>query len=86
MIHSYSTAASVHQAINYPVLVAFDSGNLPPVAAALRAAAPDVFIAICGDDDRERKGNPGRTKAVEAAAVAGGVSVFPEFSSTGAAE
>lgn len=63
----YSTAAALHQALGLPVVMCFDAGNLKPVTRAWRERYPDIEMCICGDDDPETKGNPGRTKAMEAA-------------------
>lgn len=75
----YATAATVHEVTGLPVVVAFDSGNLLPVAQAFYEHFTKIKIVIFGDDDRETEGNPGRTKAEEAAAAVGGVAVFPEM-------
>jgi putative DNA primase/helicase len=47
----YATAASAHMATGYPVAVAFDAGNIPVVAAALRKRYRGVRILILADDD-----------------------------------
>lgn len=47
----YATAASLHEATGYPVAVAFDAGNLAPVARALRARYKRAKILIAADDD-----------------------------------
>jgi hypothetical protein len=47
----YATGASLHQATGRPVAVAFDAGNLAPVAKALHQAHPAALIVVCGDDD-----------------------------------
>jgi phage/plasmid primase-like uncharacterized protein len=75
----YATAASVHEAIGHAVAVAFDCGNLAPVARALREKYPTAKIVVCADDDIATKGNPGRTAAEKAAKEVGGVVVAPEF-------
>ena len=49
------------------MVVAFDAGNLMPVALAFRKKYPDMDIIICADNDTETEGNPGLTKAKEAA-------------------
>lgn len=68
----FATAASIHQATGYAVAVAFNAGNLKPVAEAIRAKLPEARIIIAADDDQEADGNPGVTKATKAAeAVAG---------------
>lgn len=74
----FATAASVHEATERHACVAWDAGNLRAVALALRAEYPDKRLLIAGDDDRETKGNPGRTKAEAAARAVGGVAVFPQ--------
>ncbi len=78
----YATAASLHQATGRPVAVAFDAGNLAPVAKALHQAHPAALIVLCGDDDADthaRTGhNPGRDKATAAARAVAGLAVFPD--------
>lgn len=73
----YATAASIWTAIEQTVAVAIDSGNLLPVARALRELFPEARLVIAGDDDPTVKGNPGRAKAEAAAKAVGGVAVFP---------
>ena len=51
----FATAASLHQATNLPVAVAFDAGNLLPVAKSLRTKYKRAKILICADDDYLRK-------------------------------
>jgi putative DNA primase/helicase len=73
----YATGASIRQAMGWEVWIAFDAGNLKNVAAAARQRNPADTILICGDDDIGTPGNPGRTKATEAAAAVGGKAIFP---------
>ena len=47
----YATAASVHEATGHAVAVAFDAGNLEPVARALRVKLPDAKLILCADND-----------------------------------
>jgi putative DNA primase/helicase len=47
----YATAATLHEATGYPVAVAFDAGNLAPVAAALRKRYRRARVLVCADDD-----------------------------------
>ena len=79
----YATADTLSQALDQPVIAAFDSGNLPKVAHDLHDAYPDKPIIIAGDDDRHLEStqnkNPGRDKASEAAQLVDGVAVFPVF-------
>lgn len=51
----YATGASLHDATQYPVAIAFDANNLAPVAAALRKRYPQAKILICADDDNFAK-------------------------------
>ena len=63
-----------------PAVAAFDSGNLLAVATALREQHKGKVIVIAGDDDHRLENNPGRTKALEAAAAVKGVAIFPQLS------
>lgn len=76
----YATAASILQATGLPVVVTFDAGNMPTVAAAFRGVYPESEMIVCGDDDQENTSNAGREKAEVAAKLVGGVTVFPDFS------
>lgn len=75
----WATGATIHQQTRAPVLCAMNAGNLKPVAAQLRDAMPDSRIIIAGDDDRQTEGNPGATKAIEAAQHIGGEVLFPQW-------
>ncbi|MGV8713469.1 MAG: toprim domain-containing protein, partial [Nitrosomonas sp.] len=79
----YATADTLSQALEIPVIAAFDSGNLPKVAQDLHAKFPSKPIIIAGDDDLHLEStqnkNPGREKALEAAQLVNGVAVFPVF-------
>jgi uncharacterized protein (DUF927 family)/phage/plasmid primase-like uncharacterized protein len=79
LAEGFATAASVHAATGYAVAVAFDAGNLAPVAVALRAKFPDLRMIVCADDDAGTAGNPGKTRATEAARAVGGVVAVPDF-------
>ena len=57
----------------------FDSGNLLPVAQALRIKHQNARILVCADDDQFTDGNPGMTKATEAAKAVNGEVVSPKF-------
>ncbi|MDA8427842.1 MAG: toprim domain-containing protein [Geobacteraceae bacterium] len=75
----FATAATIHQVTGNAVAVAFDAGNLMPVAVNLRTEFPSHQFVLCADDDRRVGGNPGMTKAREAAEFVGGWMVFPRF-------
>lgn len=74
----YATAASIHMATQATVYVAFDCGNLYEVAAYVKRTHADATVIIAGDDDTATEGNPGRTKATQAAIALGLGCVFPE--------
>ena len=72
LAEGYATAASVHLATGKPVVIAFDAGNLPVVAARIieRGNLPaDTPIYLAADNDRASQ--KGLTKAAEAAAILG---------------
>ena len=75
IVEGYATGASVYAATGTPVVVAFDAGNLKPVAEAIRRTYPHTRILICGDCDAS---GIGQAKANDAARVVGGIAVLPE--------
>jgi putative DNA primase/helicase len=75
----YATGASIYEAIRCPVVVAFDAGNLKPVAEAIRAKYPDSKIIIAGDNDQWTAANPGVKYATAAADLIGATVVWPRF-------
>jgi putative DNA primase/helicase len=75
----YATGASIHQATGWPVAVAFNAGNVGPVAAALHKKYPELTIVIAADDDWRTNGNPGLASAKSAALAVGGFVVVPQF-------
>jgi len=80
----YATAASLYEATGIPVAVAFDAGNLAPVATALRKRYKKTRMLICADDDAFSQGNPGVTCASAAALEVGGAYVAPVFANEAA--
>ena len=75
----FATGASVHEATQHPVAIAFNAGNLAAVAKALQRKFPDLQIIVCADDDYRSKDNPGLTKATAAARTIGGLLAIPDF-------
>lgn len=75
----FATGASLHEAIGARVIVAFNASNLLPVARAIRRQHPKDEIVIAGDDDRWTAGNPGQTKARQAALEIGAKLLMPNF-------
>lgn len=58
-----ATAASVRLATGWPVAIAFDAGNLVPVAPAVRALNPSARLVFCADRDDKGAGEKFATLA-----------------------
>ena len=65
----WATGATLNMATGYPVACAMNAGNLCAVAESLRVRYSAISIIVCGDNDHQTAGNPGITKAKEAAAA-----------------
>ena len=85
----YATGASIHEATGHPVIVAFDAGNLKPVAERIRGRFPTAELVIAADNDQwtgptfENQNaieNPGVHFGRIAAKEVGAWLVVPEFS------
>jgi putative DNA primase/helicase len=82
----YATAASIHEATGYPVVMAFDAGNLGPVAERIRSKYPAARIIIAADNDQWTTTpieNPGVHYARMAAQTCSAHVAAPEFADTG---
>jgi len=74
----FATAATLHEETGHRVYIAFTANNLLAVGQLLRDKLPDAKLVFCADNDTKTLGNPGLTKATEAAqAVDGCVAVPP---------
>ncbi len=82
LCEGYATGASIHEATQCGVVVAFNAGNLLPVAEAIHAKYPHHRLVIAGDNDQWTEGNPGRTKAIKAAQAVNAELVIPSFKDT----
>ena len=87
VVEGYATGASIHMATQYPVVVAFDAGNILPVVKTIRQKYPVIEVIIAGDEDKWKfnengtpKSNTGRLKAETAARQHDCKVVFPKFS------
>jgi len=74
-----ATASTLYQATGRAVAVCFSCGNMAAVARALRFKFPQLKLILCADDDSRTPGNPGVTKAREAAREVGGYLAVPQF-------
>lgn len=72
----FATAATLHEETGFRVYMAFTANNLLAVGRIVRAKLPDAEIIFCADND-QTTGNPGLTKATEAAADVGGSLAVP---------
>jgi putative DNA primase/helicase len=80
----FATGATIHEATGYTVAVAFDAGNLPHVAEALRKKYPKATMAIAADDDRDTLmpvPNPGVYFAERAGSAGRARVLVPQFAS-----
>ena len=83
LAEGFSTGATIHQVTGQVVVVAFNAGNLLPVARAIRTKYPDITITVCADNDQWTPDNPGVTKAQEVLAkVSGCKMMIPLFQDT----
>lgn len=82
LAEGYATAAALHQATGYAVVVTFNAGNIQHVAATMRKLHSSAKILICSDDDADtekRRGkNPGVLAAVGAAKAVQGFWCKPD--------
>lgn len=76
IVEGYATGASVHECTGYAVAVAFDAGNLTPVAIKIKNNLPHCVTVICGDND---KNNVGEVRGKEAAKSSSGIFVMPPY-------
>jgi len=78
----FATGATIHEATDHAVAVAFNAGNLKPVAECLRKKYPKTELVIAGDDDTWTENNPGRTKALATAKAIRCKVALPKFRDT----
>lgn len=79
LVEGFATGVSVYDATLSLVVVAFDAGNLTPVAKEVRRQYPDADIIIAADNDQFTDKNPGIAAANGAAAAVNARVVFPKF-------
>lgn len=76
-----ATGLSLYECTGNPVLVAFDAGNLAPVAEMARQKYLERKIIVCADNDKDTPGNPGLSKATVAARSIDALLAVPSLSS-----
>lgn len=77
VVEGYATGLTVYLATGATVYCAMDAGNLLAVTTIARRQHPEARILLCGDNDAHTQGNPGKTKAEQAAAAIGGLVALP---------
>lgn len=75
----WATGASLHEVTSVVLLAAMNAGNLVNVAKKAREQFPDVELIIAADNDHKTPGNPGITKALEAAQLTQAIVMTPSF-------
>ena len=75
----YATARSLNIANGRPVVMTIDAGNMVAVARILHQQFPDSQHMFMADFDHAKAENKGWKMANEAAALVGGVAVYPAF-------
>ncbi|MDD5460332.1 MAG: toprim domain-containing protein [Methylococcales bacterium] len=70
----FATGASLFEDSGHHTVIAFDKGNLEPVAKVIRQLHPNAQIIICGDNDLS---GVGQKAAREAALACGGKYILP---------
>ena len=75
----YATAASMAAASGIWTIAAGGTAKIEQVAMAIRKEHPHQQIIIVADDDRDTAGNPGTTKAQQAARKVNGIVLSPSF-------
>jgi len=75
----FATMAAAFEATTYCSVVAFNAGNLSPVAKIIREKFPQATIVIIADNDQWTEGNPGIRKAKAAAQAINAHVAIPEF-------
>ncbi|HMM74881.1 MAG TPA: toprim domain-containing protein [Gammaproteobacteria bacterium] len=79
LVEGYATGVSVHERFGERVCCAMNAGNLLPAGRAIARIWSPPALAIMADDDWRTTGNPGATKAREAADALGCDWYLPEF-------
>lgn len=79
LCEGWATAATLHAETGAPIACAMNAGNLLETAHHLQHRHPHAVPIIAGDDDRQTKGNPGKTAAIAAAASLGCGLILPHW-------
>ena len=79
LCEGWATGCTLHQATGFPVVVAFNAGNMSLIAERLhKALDASVSVLVCGDNDASDTGQQAANKAV-AALFPRGSAIIPTF-------
>lgn len=73
----YATAATLFEEMQLRTYIAFTANNLLAIGRIVRERLPKAEIVFCADNDSHTAGNPGLTKAEEAALEVDGLVAVP---------
>ncbi len=73
----FATGSTLYEETGYRTYLAFTANNLMKIGLIVREKLPDAEIVFCADNDTKTPGNPGLTKATEAAQAVGGSVIAP---------
>ncbi|WP_374323402.1 toprim domain-containing protein [Aquipseudomonas alcaligenes] len=79
LCEGWATGATIHEETGHPVACAMNAGNLLETGRDLQRRHPEAVLIVAGDDDRQTKGNPGKTAAITAAAALGCGLILPPW-------
>lgn len=79
IVEGYATGATIHEGTGCGVAVSFNAGNLLAVCRVISSKYPNHRLIVAADNDRWTEGNPGITKAMEAAKAVKARFCFPSF-------
>ena len=79
LCEGWATGATLHEITNLPAICAMSCGNLHEAGKSIKNLYPKITLIVAGDDDRQTKGNPGRTAAIAAALELNSEVITPEW-------
>ena len=75
----YATGYAISQASGHSVACAMSAGNIPAVAALMRAKFADREVVVCADNDHGTEARTGKNPGIEAAKASGCRWIAPTF-------
>jgi len=75
----YATLSSTYKATGFCSVIAFNAGNLKPVAEIIKDKFPNTKLILVADNDQWKDSNTGVEKATDAAKAIGAYIAIPQF-------